>query len=288
MSLSFPTSEIPVQEAATPRARTRRRVSIKLVIGSAIVLVYVLAGIFAPLVAPHDPNAQNVIIRLAPPGGGHLLGTDQLGRDEFSRLIYAVRVDLPIGVAGALLPALLGTLLGAYAGFYGGTLDAVIGRVADVIQAFPVYVFMIALVFALGSGVRAILISFTAIGWVIYARLVRGEILRLKGLDYIQAAHTAGLSRNRILWRHAIPNAIRQSIVYFMSDIVQAIVILASLTFFGLGVAPPTPEWGAMIADGQPYIVTNPILVIAPGVAIMIVGLGLSLIGDGLDDRFRR
>jgi peptide/nickel transport system permease protein len=266
----------------------RRPVSKKLVIGLVVLGIYVIAAVFAPLIAQYNPNTQDILARLASPGHGHLLGTDPLGRDVFARLIYAIRIDLPIGIAGAALPLLLGTLLGAYAGFWGGIVDSVIGRIADVIQAFPVYVFMIALVFALGSGVRAILISFTAIGWVIYARLVRGEILRLKGLDYIQAARAAGLSPNRILWRHAMPNAIRQSIVYVMSDIVQAIVILASLTFFGLGVAQPTAEWGSMISDGQPYLVTDPTLAIAPGIAIVILGLGLSLIGDGLDDRWRR
>ena len=266
----------------------RRPVSKKLVIGLVVLGIYVIAAVFAPLIAQYNPNTQDILARLASPGHGHLLGTDPLGRDVLARLIYAIRIDLPIGIAGAALPLLLGTLLGAYAGFWGGIVDSVIGRIADVIQAFPVYVFMIALVFALGSGVRAILISFTAIGWVIYARLVRGEILRLKGLDYIQAARAAGLSANRILWRHAMPNAIRQSIVYVMSDIVQAIVILASLTFFGLGVAQPTAEWGSMISDGQPYLVTDPTLAIAPGIAIVILGLGLSLIGDGLDDRWRR
>jgi peptide/nickel transport system permease protein len=288
VTVDLSSAEIASVDRSELDPRQQRAVSKKLIVGGTIVLIYVVAAICAPLIVQHGPNTEDVVMRLAPPDNGYLLGTDQLGRDVFARLIYSIRVDLPIGIAGVLLPMTLGTLLGAYAGFHGGVLDSVIGRVADVIQAFPIYVFMIALVFALGSGVRAILISFTAVGWVIYARLIRGEILRLKGLEYIQAAHTAGLSSNRILWRHAMPNAIRQSIVYSMSDVVQAIVILASLTFFGLGVAPPTPEWGSMIADGQPYLVSDPILAIAPGIAIMIIGLGLSLIGDGLDDSLRR
>lgn len=288
MSVIAPTLDLEAAEVDALGARRARPVPRKLVVGCGIVGAFVVIGLLAPVIAPYDPNAQDIVHRLQPPGDGHLLGTDALGRDVFSRLIYAIRVDLPIGVFGALFPLLIGTLLGAYAGFRGGWMDSLVGRLGDIVQAFPVYVFMIALVFALGAGARSILITFTAVGWVVYARLVRGELLRLKSLDYMLAAKAAGLSRHRILWRHAMPNAFRQTLIYAMSDIVMAIVILASLSFVGLGIAPPTAEWGSMIADGQQYLQTDPRLSVAPGVAIVILGFGFSLIGDGLDDRWRR
>jgi peptide/nickel transport system permease protein len=270
-------------------ARTERRpIPVKVWIGLGIVGTYALAAILAPVLAPFDPLAQEPLSRLEPPGGDHLLGTDELGRDELSRLLYAARADLPVALFGALLPCLLGTALGALAGFFGRWVDAVLMRLADLVQAFPLYILMIALVFALGPGVRSLLISFTAVGWVVYARLIRGEIVRLRERDYVAAARAAGLPPLRILIVHIMPNAIPQTIVYFMSDLVFAMLALAAFSFLGLGIPPPTPEWGSMIAAGQPYVGDAWWLTVMPGIAIAGIALGLSLIGDGAQDRLRR
>ena len=265
-----------------------RRFPKKVWVGGGIVASYVLMALLAPLIAPHDPLALDPIHRLAAPSRAHLLGTDELGRDELSRVIYAARVDLLVGFLGALLPALVGTFVGALAGYFGRWADATVMRTADVVQAFPTYILIIALVFALGQGLTSILIAFTIIAWVIYARLIRGEILRIRGLDYVQAARAAGLPSRRILALHALPNAIGQTIVYLPSDIVLATVGLVSLSYLGLGIPPPTPEWGSMIEAGQPYIRDQWWLAAVPGVVVVGFGLGLSLIGDGLSDWIRR
>ena len=217
----------------------------------------------------------------------HWLGTDELGRDVFSRLIYAARVDIPIGFLGALLPAIVGTILGALAGFFGRWVDTAIMRTADVVQAFPAYILVIVLVFALGQGAGSIIIAFTVLAWVIYARIIRSEVLRVKDLDYIHAASVAGLSRLRILRVHVFPNVINQTLVYLPNDIVFATLGLAAFSFLGLGIPPPTAEWGAMIAEGQPFIRTNWWLATVPGLVIVGLGLGLSLVGEGLEERLR-
>jgi peptide/nickel transport system permease protein len=256
-------------------------------VGGAIVVLYILAAAFAPLLAPHDPLAIDPVNKLLSPSADHLLGTDELGRDVFSRLLYAARVDLPIGFAGALFPAVLGTFLGALAGFFGRWTDTVIMRTADVVQAFPAYILVIVLVFALGQGARSILIAFTVLAWVVYARIIRSEVLRVKDLDYVQAARVAGLRRSRILRVHVFPNVISQTLVYLPSDVVFATLGLAAFSFLGLGIPPPTPEWGAMIADGQSFIRTNWWLATVPGLVIVGFGLGLSLLGEGLDEGLR-
>jgi peptide/nickel transport system permease protein len=257
-------------------------------VGGAIVFTYILIALLAPILAPHDPLAQVPQEALASPSATHLLGTDELGRDVVSRLIYAARVDLLVGFLGALLPAMVGTMLGAIAGYHGGWRDAIVMRTADVVQAFPTYILIIALVFALGQGVRSILVAFTIIAWVIYARLIRGEILRVRGLDYVQAARAAGLPPRRVLWLHVVPNAGSQVLVYLPSDIVLATLGLAALSFLGLGIRPPTPEWGAMIAAGQPYIRNQWWLSTVPGLVVVVFGLGLSLIAEGMEEWFRR
>ena len=264
-----------------------RRMPKKVWVGAAIVMVYVLIALFAPLLAPYDPLVIDPVNKLASPGADHLLGTDELGRDVFSRILYAARVDIPIGFLGALLPAVLGTLLGALAGYFGRWTDTVIMRTADVVQAFPAYILVIVLVFALGQGARSIIIAFTVLAWVIYARIIRSEVLRVKDLDYVHAARVAGLRRSRILRVHVFPNVISQTIVYLPSDIVFATLALASFSFLGLGIPPPTPEWGAMIADGQAYIRTNWWLATVPGLVIVGLGLGLSLVGEGLEEGLR-
>jgi peptide/nickel transport system permease protein len=259
----------------------------KVWVGLAIVAVYLLVALLAPVLAPYDPLAINPANKLASPSGDHWLGTDELGRDVFSRLIHAARTDIPLGFLGAFLPAILGTALGALAGFFGRWVDTAIMRTADVVQAFPAYILVIVLVFALGQGARSIIIAFTILAWVIYARIIRSEVLRVKDLDYVHAARVAGLPRLRILRVHVVPNVINQTLVYLPNDIVFATLALAAFSFLGLGIPPPTPEWGAMIADGQPFIRTNWWLATVPGLVIVGLGLGLSLVGEGLEEGLR-
>ncbi|MFC9559634.1 ABC transporter permease [Agromyces sp. NPDC056965] len=270
--------------AGVERVRMPRRVWA----GMAVVAVYVLAAVFAPLIAPYDPLEQDIVDSLASPSWAHWLGTDELGRDVLSRLIFASRVDLLVGFLGAALPAILGTVLGAVAGFRGGWTDGVIMRVSDVVQAFPTYILIIALVFVLGPGVTSILVAFTLIAWVAYARLIRTEVLRVRSLDYVAAARASGLPPRRILWRHVFPNSVGQTLVYLPSDIVGATLGLAALSFLGLGIQAPTPEWGAMIAAGQPYIRDQWWLSTVPGLVIVGFGLGLSLIGEGIEEWTRK
>lgn len=282
-----PAGELVIEEPA--RATARGRLSWKLVVGVSILAAFILIAILAPVIAPDHPLATNPVDTLLPPGaGGHLLGTDELGRDEFSRLIYATRIDLPVAVAAVLLSAVLGTLLGALAGFGGRWADMGILRSADLVQAFPIYILLIALVFALGPGARSFLVAYIVVDWVVYARLARGEIIRVKGLDYVAAARAAGLSSPRVLFVHVLPNAIGQSVIYVMSDMVFAILALAAFSFLGVGISPPTAEWGAMTATGQQFLGVAWWLTVCPGVAIALIALGLSLIGDGLQDRMRR
>jgi peptide/nickel transport system permease protein len=259
----------------------------KVYAGFAIVGLFALLALLAPLIAPADPNHQELLQRLATPSSAHLLGTDDVGRDNLSRLLYAARVDLPVALLAVLFPFLIGMVVGCLAGYHGGIIDLVVTRVADVVQAFPVYVLILALIAVLGTGAKSIIIASTIVSWVAYARLARGEVLRVRGRDYVAAARMGGLPSRRVLTRHILPNVIAQPIVYFMSDMVALILTLSALSFLGLGIPSPTAEWGRMIADAQPYIATNAWLILPPGAAIVLLGVGFSLIADGLDDRFR-
>ena len=267
-----------------PEGRARARLPRKFWVGAAIVALYVLMALLAPWIAPHDPDAPDVVNRLAAPSWDHPVGTDELGRDVLSRLIFAARIDLTVGFLGAFFPMVVGTALGALAGYTGRWVDAVIMRIADVVQAFPAYILIIALVFAFGQGAVTILVAFTVTVWVIYARIVRDEILRVRGLDYLQAARVAGLPHARVIGRHLLPNTISQTVVYFASDILFAILALASFTFIGLGIPPPDAEWGAMIEGGKEFLRDQWWLTAAPGIALSVLGLGVMLMGDGLDD----
>lgn len=269
----------------------------KLVIGSLIVAAFVLAGVFAGQLAPYDPLQQDLLNRLAHPSSAHLLGTDALGRDTISRMIYALRVDLRVGVLCAVLPMVVGTTVGALAGYYGGVADAVVTRLIDLVQSFPVLVFFLALLSAmgmarsflfLGPGELPVIIVFFAIGWIVYARLIRGEVLRVRDLEYVQAARAGGLSNSRVLIRHILPNVLNQTIVYVVLDIGLAVLALSTLSFLGLGIPAPTPEWGNMIAENRARFADQWWLVVAPGAAISILGLGLALIGDSLDDMLKQ
>ena len=281
------TATVPLAIARVRRERGRRLPRMVWA-GTGIVAAFIVGAVFAPLIAPYDPLAQDVLHALQAPTWQHLLGTDSLGRDVLSRLIWASRIDLTIGFLGAVLPAIVGTILGALAGYYGGWVDTIVMRFSDLVQAFPSYILVIALVFVLGAGPGSILVSMTVVSWVAYARLMRTEMLRIREQDYIAAARVSGFSSQRVLWRHALPNSISQSMVYLPSDIVAATLGLAALSFLGLGIQPPSPEWGAMIADGQTYIRVQWWLSTVPGFAIVLFGLGLSMIGEGLESWVRK
>jgi peptide/nickel transport system permease protein len=241
----------------------------------------------APLITSYDPIAQNLNETLLGPSAHHLLGTDQLGRDTFTRLLYGLRLDLRIAFIAVLFPFVLGIVLGSLAGYFGGWADTAIMRLVDIVVAFPFYVLLIALVFVLGPGARSIFIAITAVGWVAYARIIRGEILVAKRQDYVAAARAGGLSNLRIMRRHLLPNVITQAFIYSMSDIVQDILAIVTLGYLGLGIPPPTADLGSMINDGQNFLSTHWQLTTIPGLVVVLVGLGLSLVGDGLADLLR-
>ena len=249
--------------------------------------VFVL-GLVGVWVSKYDPTVQNVRERLAPPSAAHWLGTDRLGRDVFTRIAYAARIDIPLALAATLVPALIGTVLGSLAGYGRRRVDSVVMRLADVVQAFPIYVFLVALVFLLGPGAKSFIVASAAISWVGYARVTRAEVMRLKGSDFIVAAQAAGLGRWRVLRRHLLPNVMPQVYAYLASDAVLALVALSSLSFLQLGVRPPTPEWGQMVSDGVDRIREEWWLSTAPGLAIVIVGVGFSLIAYGAERQAAR
>jgi len=287
-AISFPEPALAAQadEHAQPRARRWYRQP-ALAAGLILLAIILAAAIGAPLLTPYNPIKQNLGASLLGPGGHHLLGTDQLGRDTFSRLLYGLRTDLRIAFIAVLAPFCIGVVIGCVSGYFGGWVDAVLMRLVDIVVAFPFYVLIIALVFVLGPGQRSIYIAITLVGWVSYARIIRGEILVAKRQDYVLAARSGGLSAVRIIGRHLLPNVITQAIIYAMSDIVQDILAIVTLGYFGLGVPPPTPDLGSMINNGQNFLTTHWQLTTFPGLAVVAVGLALSLIGDGLADLIR-
>jgi peptide/nickel transport system permease protein len=272
--------------AATPRRR-RGSVNVTLIAGLTLFLLIALAAICAPLLTSADPIAQDLLQARLPPGSpGHLLGTDQLGRDVLSRLLYGGRVDLQVGVLAVVTPFIAGTVLGLLTGWIGGWFDLVVMRVVDVVVAFPFFVLVIALVFALGAGTGSIYVAISMVGWVAYCRIVRGEVLRAKEQEYALAARASGLPTWRILFRHLLPNVVVQAVVYSMSDIVLTILAIVTLSYLGLGVPPPTPDWGSMIQDGQQFLLTQWYIATIPGLAVVLVGFALALVADGLVERF--
>jgi len=265
----------------------RKPLPAKVKTGIGILCVYVVLGVLGPMLLPFDPDKTDILSRLQAPSAAHWLGTDQLGRDFLIRLLIAIRVDLPVAFLAAFFPMVIGTAVGAVAGYFGRLPDMIVSRAADLVQAFPVYVFLLVLVFALGSGATSFIVAATAIAWVGYARLTRGEVLRLRSLEFIAAARVTGLPEMNILVTHVMPNALPQTLIYFMSDIVLMVLVLSSLSFLGVGIQPPTAEWGRMIAEGQPFLHSHWRLAVMPGLMLMVFGIALSLIADGLDDWYR-
>lgn len=260
----------------------RNEAPTSLIIGLAITLIWLALAVFAPLLTPFDPIKIDAANALLPPSAEHLLGTDSVGRDLLTRILYGARMDLLMAVAGVAGPFILGTFIGLLAGYSGGWLDTVLMRVLEVTISFPYFVLVIAIVAIMGPGLTSYIVSLTVVNWVTYARLVRAETLVLGNADFVLAARVLGFGRLRIMGRHIFPNAIVPSAVFLMTDAVLTIVLGSSLGFLGLGVQPPTPEWGVMIAEGRTYLGSAWWISFAPGVALCSLAFGLSLIADGV------
>ena len=278
----------PAAPAYKPKKISVWRRSPSLLVGVVLVALTCLVAAFPNVFAPGDPTAMDFLAMLQPPSAEHWFGTDNYGRDIYTLVIHATRLDLLIGLGSVALPFVLGSLLGLIAGYYGGKLDAIIMRILDIFVAFPFMVLAIAIVAILGNGVMNLLIAMWIVSWPPYTRLVRSEVLIAKNSEYVQAAKTLGYSDFSIIMRHILPNVISSSVVYAASDIVMCIMTAASMSFLGLGVPPNTPEWGAIISNGKSFITGGYWWISTmPGVVMAVVGLGFSLLGDGLNDLLR-
>jgi peptide/nickel transport system permease protein len=258
-----------------------------LILGIFLVSLVVVIAFMAPSLAPKDPISHDYSARLSPPTSEHLMGTDKFGRDIFSRVLIGTRVDLSIGVISVIFPFIFGILIGMISGYFGGLLDNLLMRVVDINVAFPFYVLVIVILAILGPGVINMYIALILVGWIAYAKIIRGEVLIAKNTEYVLAAQALGYSHWRIMIKHILPNVISPAIIFAMSDVVMCILAGSSLGFLGLGVQAPTPEWGVMIADGREFITSAPWLAIFPGLAIAVVGISFSLLGDGLSSLLR-
>ncbi len=270
----------------SPRARTRMALmrSPLTVAGLALILVFAASALLAPFIAPYGPIDQTLSQRLEPPSLTHWLGTDQLGRDLFSRLLFGARISLTVGLVVVASAGILGTSVGLVAGYAGGVVDEVLMRVTDVFFAFPPLILAMAIAGALGPNLNNAMIAIAVVLWPAYARLVRGQVLSLREREFIEAARCIGASTPRILWRHLLPNTLAPLLVQASFDLGGAILSTAGLSFIGFGAQPPTPEWGVMISEGRKFISTQPWLSLFPGLAILFTVAAFNLIGDGLRD----
>lgn len=256
----------------------------KAVFGGVIVILLFLVAIFAPLIATQDYTSMNFPEMLKPPSGEYIFGTDEFGRDIFSRIVYGARISLQVGFIAVGISLVIGTILGALAGYYGGIVDYVISSITDIAWALPVSLLAIALVAALGPSLRNLIFAVALVSWSGFARLVRGEFLSLREKEFVEAAKTLGYSDFRIIFRHILPNAIAPIIVLTTLEVPKAIIVEASLSFLGLGAQPPTPSWGSIMNSGKDFLLEAPWISIFPGLMIMIIVLGFNLFGDALRD----
>jgi peptide/nickel transport system permease protein len=262
------------------------------VLAIALISVFAISALLAPVIAPYDPLAQDLGSRLEPPSAAHWLGTDQLGRDLLSRILYGSRISLVIGVVVVGLAGIFGTFVGLVAGYASGLVDEALMRLTEVFLAFPPLILAMAIAGALGPSLTNAIIAIAAVTWAVYARLARGQLLSLRRREYVEAARSIGASPSRILLRHLLPNALAPLLIQASFDMGAAIISAAGLSFIGFGAQPPTPEWGVMISEGRNFISTHLWLSLFPGLAILLAVGAFNLLGDGLrdvlDPRLRR
>ena len=249
-----------------------------------IVIILCLVALFAPWIAPYDPDAQVLTERLMPPSAQHWFGTDDLGRDIFSRIVYGCRISLSVGVVSQIIATVIGYTMGVCAGYFGGKVDAVISFIIQVFSSFPFLLFAIAIMFVLGPGLVNLYLALGLLGWASTARLIRGDVMRLKKMEYIDACKISGGSSFKIIMKHLLPNCLSTLIVTVTLGIPSAIMSEASLSFLGLGVRPPMSSWGSMISFSQPYIRSATYYSVITGLAIIITVLAFNMLGDGLRD----
>jgi peptide/nickel transport system permease protein len=277
-----------VKRLARRRRSERRWARLTLGAGAVILGVVVLVSVLHPLLGLPSPDAQNLNETLQGPSSAHLFGTDDVGRDVLSRSLAGMGLDLRVAVTITAISVGIGVTFGALAGFLGGIADTVVMRLADVVLAFPFLVLVIAIIAAFGPGLVGVYVGIPTVGWAVYARLTRAEMLGVRERDFVNAARTLGYPPSRILLRHALPNVLRPALVYSMIDVVLNIVALASLSYLGLGVQPPTPELGAIIAGGQQYLLSAWWISTLPGLLLVVIGVGFSFVGDGLAELLGR
>lgn len=254
------------------------------VISAAVILLIILAAVFAPVIAPYGYSEQDLVNRLQAPSLKHLLGTDELGRDVFSRLLYGARLSLVIGIFPTAISMIIGIVLGLIAGYYGGKTDYIIMRLCDIVLAFPSLLLAMVVMYTLGSSMMNIFIALALINWASVARVVRSETLSLKEGEYVEAAHSIGVRNAVIMVRHILPNCVPSLIVLFTMNVPSSILSESSLSFLGIGAQPPTASWGLMVTAGKQFLFTQPWISLSPAVAIMIIVLAFNFLGDGLRD----
>jgi peptide/nickel transport system permease protein len=280
-------STLPTDRVSWSR-RQRHWVNPLIVTGGVLLAVIVLFCTIYPFLSPHDPTTPNFTQPpLAPPSAAHLLGTDNFGRDILTRLAYGGRVDLTVTLIGTAGTVIVGALLGLIAGYTGGWLDSLIMRVVDFTLTMPYLILVIAIVAILGPGTQNIVYAIWLVGWVAYARIVRGETLVARRQEYVDAARVLGMKHGRILLRHILPNVAAAALIYAMADMVLNILLASSLSFLGLGTQPPNPEWGLMVAEARDFFLRDWRLMTYPGLAVLVTGAALGLIGDGLAQALR-
>ena len=277
-------SQIGEEEGFWDLMRRMARENKTAVISFFVIVLMILAATLAPFLTPYEENDMDLMHRLSPPSAEHLLGTDEGGRDELTRLLYGARVSLLIGVVPALLSLVLGSALGVLAGYRGGLIDDVVMRLADVTLAFPSMLLAMVIMYSLGGGLVNVFLTLTLVNWANVARVVRAQTLQLKSSEYVEAAQVIGVSRGTIMRRHILPNCIPTMLVLFTLNVPASILTESSLSFLGLGIQPPNASWGLMINVGRQYLYTAPWLCFVPGAAIMLIVLAFNFLGNGLLD----